>query len=57
MNNAGFGDAALFLESDPQEVLRMIRVHVEASVRLVRAALPGMVARGFGGVINPRWPG
>jgi short-subunit dehydrogenase len=52
VNNAGFGDTSLFLKSDPQESLRMIRVHVEASVRLARAALPGMVERGFGGVIN-----
>lgn len=52
VNNAGFGDTSLFLDSDPQESLRMIRVHVEASVRLARAALPGMVDRGFGGVIN-----
>lgn len=52
VNNAGFGRAGQFIESDPQEDLRMIRVHVEASVRLTRAALPGMVERGFGGVIN-----
>ncbi len=52
VNNAGFGDNGFFTEIDPQEELRMIRVHVEASVRLARAALPGMIERGFGGVIN-----
>ncbi len=52
VNNAGFGDSGFFTEVDPQEELRMIRVHVEASVRLARAALPGMVERGFGGIIN-----
>jgi short-subunit dehydrogenase len=52
VNNAGFGGAGFFADSDPQDDLRMIRVHVEASVRLARAALPGMIERGFGGVIN-----
>ncbi len=52
VNNAGFGSGGPFVESDPQEDLRMIRVHVEASVRLTRAALPGMIERGFGGIIN-----
>ncbi len=52
VNNAGFGRTGLFTESDPQQNLGMIRVHIEASVRLARAALPGMIERGFGGVIN-----
>jgi hypothetical protein len=30
----------------------MIRLHVVASVRLARAALPDMIARGRGGIIN-----
>lgn len=52
VNNAGFGNGGFFTEIDPQEELAMIRVHVEASVRLARAALPGMVERRFGGIIN-----
>jgi uncharacterized protein len=52
VNNAGFGHAGFFTEIDPQEEQSMIRLHVEASVRLARAALPGMIERGFGALIN-----
>jgi short-subunit dehydrogenase len=52
VNNAGFGTGGNFAEIDMQPELRMIRLHVIASVRLTRAALPGMIARGRGGIIN-----
>ena len=42
VNNAGFGDFAD----------RLIGVHVRAPMRLTRAALPGMLARGHGAVVN-----
>jgi len=32
--------------------MRMVEVHVGATVRLTRAALPGMIERGRGGIIN-----
>jgi len=52
VNNAGFGVRGSFLDADPDRQLEMIAVHVVASVRLVRAALPPMLARGRGAVIN-----
>jgi len=52
VNNAGFGFEGSFAESDPQAHLDMIQVHVSASVRLARAALPGMLRRASGAIIN-----
>jgi uncharacterized protein len=52
VNNAGVGAEGRFYEADIGPQLDMIRLHVLASVRLARAALPGMVARGRGGIIN-----
>jgi short-subunit dehydrogenase len=52
VNNAGFGTTGTFGEVDAQSHLRMIRVHVEATARLTHAALPGMISRGHGGIIN-----
>lgn len=52
VNNAGFGMAAPFSRADPDAIEAMIHVHVMALVRLTRAALPGMMARGHGSVIN-----
>jgi hypothetical protein len=52
VNNAGFGTAGRFAEVDVAGQADMIQVHVTAPVRLTRAALPGMVARGTGAVIN-----
>ena len=52
VNNAGFGQRTDFLDSDVSAELDMLKVHCEAVLRLTRAALPGMVARGRGGVVN-----
>ena len=52
VNNAGFGVEGRFAQADISPQLAMIRLHALASVRLTHAALPGMVARGRGGVIN-----
>lgn len=52
VNNAGFGTGGPFAESPIEPELNMIHVHVLASVRLARAALPAMVARKHGGIIN-----
>src|SRR2546423_14536358 len=45
VNNAGFAGYRPFLEIDPAVADELIEVHVRASVRLTRAALPGMVQR------------
>jgi hypothetical protein len=52
VNNAGFGTTGPFANVPVQEQLDMISVHVTASVQLTRAALPGMLQRRRGGVIN-----
>jgi len=52
VNNAGFGTAGRFAEIDVEGQADMIHVHVVASVRLTRAALPRMIARGTGVIIN-----
>jgi len=52
VNNAGFGLTGRFAEKDIRVLVDMVQVHVVATMRLVRAALPGMIRRGRGGVIN-----
>lgn len=52
VNNAGFGTVGRFAELDPEREEREIRLNVLALVRLTRAVLPGMVARGSGAVIQ-----
>jgi short-subunit dehydrogenase len=52
VNNAGFSLNKRFLTGDIDDEEDMLRVLVRAVLRLTRAALPGMVARGHGAVIN-----
>jgi short-subunit dehydrogenase len=52
INNAGFGRDGPFAEIDVDGQVEMIQVHVVATVRLTRAALPGMIERRRGTVIN-----
>lgn len=52
VNNAGFGNGGEFYRVEMQGQLDMLNVHMVASMRLARAALPGMVRRGAGGIIN-----
>ncbi len=52
INNAGFGGRTGFVKGETADHLNMVRVHVDATVRLTRAALPGMIDRGRGTVIN-----
>jgi short-subunit dehydrogenase len=52
VNNAGFGTFGRFAELDPERELEEIRLNVVALVRLTRAALPGMLARGRGAIVN-----
>jgi len=52
VNNAGFGTYELFHEADPSGQAQMHQLHVVATVRLTRAALPRMVARNRGYIVN-----
>lgn len=52
VNNAGFGTLGVFWETDYARQEAMHRLHVLATMRLTRAVLPRMVARGEGAVIN-----
>ncbi len=52
VNNAGFGHRAKFLGVPVGDELAMLKVHVEAVLRLTTAALPSMVERRRGGIVN-----
>lgn len=52
INNAGFGTVGQFAELPLQSQLDMLGVHDKATLSLTHAALPGMIRRGRGGVIN-----
>ena len=52
INNAGFGSYGAFAESDHQTDLGMIQVNIAALTSLARLALPGMLARERGRIMN-----
>jgi hypothetical protein len=52
VNNAGLGSVAPLVEAEVEKMDDMIRVNVNALMRLTYAAVPGFVARGGGTVIN-----
>jgi hypothetical protein len=52
VNNAGFGTRQGLLDGAYEDHEAMLDVHVRVPMRLCRAALPAMVARGAGAVIN-----
>ena len=52
VNNAGFGGYRPFAEVDPAVIDALINIHIRAVARLTRAALPGMIRRGAGAVVN-----
>ncbi|MFD0691131.1 SDR family NAD(P)-dependent oxidoreductase [Actinomadura fibrosa] len=52
VNNAGYGAFGAFAELSLEEQLAEIELNVTALVRLTHAAVPEMVARGRGGVLN-----
>lgn len=52
VNNAGRGVHGLFSEQSLEDELGQIDLNVRALVHLTRAALPGMISRGSGAVLN-----
>lgn len=52
VNNAGFGTKGKLANRPVAEQATMLELHVMAPMLLTRAALPGMLARGRGTVIN-----
>jgi short-subunit dehydrogenase len=52
INNAGFGGYRRFVDLDPKVADQLVSIHVRAVVQVTRAALPGMLARGRGGIIT-----
>lgn len=52
VNNAGFSGYGPFTEVDPDVAERVVRIHALCTARLTRAALPHLIERGEGAVIN-----
>ena len=52
INCAGIGLAGRFVSHDENAIQRLLDVNVDALTRLMRHALPPMLARGEGGIIN-----
>jgi short-subunit dehydrogenase len=52
INNAGFGSYGAFAESDLRTSLDMVEVNITALTALTRLALPGMIQRKHGRIMN-----
>jgi short-subunit dehydrogenase len=52
VNNAGLSGYARFAEADPWVLASVVKVNALAPVLLSRAAVPGMVRRGHGAIVN-----
>lgn len=52
VNNAGVGATAPLLEADVEQMEEMVALNVNTLMRLTYAAVPGLVSRGGGTIIN-----
>jgi short-subunit dehydrogenase len=52
INNAGFGDFGMFVDTDPNKELKMINVNITALTQLTKLYLKQMVKRGNGKIMN-----
>jgi len=52
INNAGVMDFILFEEQSPERIAQMVQINVTAPIQLVRAVLPGLLARDSGQIVN-----
>lgn len=52
INNAGFGMGLAFHKNPVEDEVRHLRLHNEVPMRLMHAALPGMLERGRGRIVN-----
>jgi len=52
VNNAAIGAYRPFLDNSPQDLHDLLALNLEAPMRLTRALLPGMLARGGGHIVN-----
>ncbi len=52
INNAGMGLAGPFAEHGEADVIRLVELNVAALTRLMHHAVPGMLARARGGILN-----
>jgi short-subunit dehydrogenase len=52
VNNAGFGSYGPFVQANADQETDEVAVDVSAVIALARAFLPGMLARGSGGILN-----
>ncbi|MBY0472224.1 SDR family oxidoreductase [bacterium] len=52
INNAGFGIAGRFAQTNLEKNLEMIELNISALVHLTRALVPGMIAKGDGRILN-----
>ena len=52
VNNAGYGLSGALAEADMSKQLDMLRLNIQALTELSGALLPGMIARGRGGILN-----
>jgi len=52
INNAGFATSGEFADQDPARIAELISLNCLALTMLSRAAVPGMIARGRGAIVN-----